>query len=98
MKKLLKLIEQLTPRKDLLEHFYWGNVYMIIGFIFTFLIKLKYPDIVWIENLFLILPILGGFLKELYDYSDYGGFSYLDWLFTSLPPFVFLIVFHFLNT
>ena len=90
MKKLLKLIEQLTPRKDLLEHFYWGNVYMIIGFVFTSLFG--------ISNLFIILPILFGFLKELYDYSDYGGFSCLDWLFTSLPPFVYLFIYYFFNT
>ena len=88
MKKLLKLIEQLTPRKDLLEHFYWGNVYMIIGFVFASLFV--------ISNLFIIFPILFGLIKELYDYSDYGGFSYLDWLFTSLPPIVYLFIYYFL--
>lgn len=63
---------------------------MIIGFVLT--------SIFGINNLFIIFPIMFGLLKELYDYKDYAGFSTLDWLFTSLPPFIYLVIFHFFNT
>ena len=89
MNKILKLIQYLTPDNDKLAHFYWGNIYMIVGFLIT--------KITGVNNLFIFLPVLLGLLKEIYDYKDYGGFSVKDWVYTSAPPILFLIIFHFLS-
>ena len=85
MNKLINLIQKLTPNNDKLAHFYWGNVYMLIGFLIT--------QITSVSNLFIIIPIFLGLLKELHDYRDYGGFSVLDWVYTSLPPFIQIIIY-----
>lgn len=96
MEQLLKLIQQLTPRKDRLEHFYWGFIYMVVGFLLTAFLKLFITTSVGFENLFLWVPLWIGLIKEIRDIRKGSGFDVIDWLFTVLPAFITLIIILFL--
>lgn len=96
MEKILKLIQQLTPRKDRLEHFYWGFIYMVLGFILTETIKAIGVNSIAFESLFLWLPLWIGLIKEIRDIRKGSGFDWIDWLFTVAPAFITCIIILFL--
>ena len=96
MKKLLKLIEQLTPRKDRLEHFYWGFIYMTGGFLITEFLRLFPATSVGFDNLFFLIPFWIGLIKEIRDIRKSSGFDAIDWLFTTLPALITWIIILFL--
>ena len=85
MEKILEIIQMLTPRKDRLEHFFWGFVYTIVGFVITYLTG-------W-QDLFMIIPFTLALIKEIRDIKKSSGFDTVDFLFTVIPPItVWLII------
>lgn len=96
MEKILKIIQKLTPRKDRLEHFYWGFIYMVAGFLITGFLRLFINTSVGFENLFMFIPLWIGLIKEIRDIRKSSGFDVIDWLFTFLPAFATWMIILFL--
>lgn len=85
MKKLIEIINRLTPEQDKLKHFFWGFVYAVVSYV----IGCFFLD----SKLFtMFLPVVFGTAKEVYDDITYGGFDVEDLLYTLIPSFIITLI------
>lgn len=73
----------LTPREDRLKHFFWGNIFSLIGIIGAILTGKSV--------IILFLPFILGFIKEISDEIRDGSFDKIDLIYTSAPGILFWI-------
>ena len=94
MKKIIELINRLTPKSDKLAHYYWGDIYSSIGMFLALFINMYY------SSLFLaILPFLfaaiPAYLKEYWDGKGNGFKENADFVYTvlsSVPKVILLVI------
>jgi len=85
MKKLIEIINKLTPKEDKLKHFFWGFVYALVSYVIgVYLLDSKLFT--------MFLPVAFGAAKEIYDDIKYGGFDVEDLFYTLIPSFIITLI------
>lgn len=85
MKKILEIINRLTPEQDKLKHFFWGFVYAVVSCVIgCYLLDSKLFT--------MFLPVVFGAAKEIYDDITYGGFDVEDLFYTLIPSFIITLI------
>lgn len=85
MKKIIEIINRLTPEQDKLKHFFWGFVYAVVSYVIgVYLLDSKLFT--------MFLPVVLGASKEIYDDITYGGFDVKDLFYTLIPSFIITLI------
>ena len=90
MKKIIELINKLTPANDKLAHYFWGDIYSTIGLIFALMGSI-FTSSVLLALLPFIFAAVPAYLKERRDGKGHGSKEIADFVYTvvsSIPKAV----------
>ena len=95
MKKILDVINKLTPAQDKLAHFFWGDIYSTIGLLCA-LIGSVFTGSILLAFLPFIFSAIPAYMKEQRDSKGYGAIELKDFIYTvasSIPKTISLLIF-----
>ena len=81
MKKILDVINKLTPENDKLAHYFWGDIYSTVGLLLVLILNL-FTSTAALALLPFLSSAIPAYLKERMDGKGYGTRERADFIYT----------------